>query len=92
MVLLTLIIGGLNMCLGYALAVALGYGPPGMLKTWEALTVDPPAPGQDASGQQPFGEAIPQLTAGPGAETLPGDRDAETQSAGGSQTSLVTLS
>lgn len=41
MVFLTLVIGVSNVCLGYALAVYLGYGPPGLPETWEALTMEP---------------------------------------------------
>jgi len=40
-VLLTLVIGILNVCLGYAVAVALGYGPPGLMQAWDSLTRDP---------------------------------------------------
>jgi diguanylate cyclase (GGDEF)-like protein len=36
-IVLTLIIGAVNLCLGYALAVWLGYGPPDMLAAWDAL-------------------------------------------------------
>lgn len=38
-VLLTFIIGVTNLCLGYALAMHLGYGPPGLRATWEAISV-----------------------------------------------------
>lgn len=38
MVLLTLVIGVLNVCLGYALAAHLGYGPPSPLEAWQALS------------------------------------------------------
>jgi hypothetical protein len=34
-VLLTLVIGLLNLCLGYAVAVWLGYGPPDLTETWQ---------------------------------------------------------
>ncbi len=37
MVLLTFTVGVLNICLGYAVAVYLGYGPPGLKEAWEAL-------------------------------------------------------
>ena len=40
MVLLTLIIAVLNLCLGYAAAVYLGYGPPSVWDAWEALCAD----------------------------------------------------
>ncbi len=51
MILLTFTVGVLNVCLGYAVAVFLGYGPPGLAETWEALT------GEGASGSgrvEPF--------------------------------------
>ena len=46
MVLLTFTIGLLNICLGYALAVFLGYGPPSVSDGWDAAFIDP-------SGQAP---------------------------------------
>ena len=49
MVFLTLVIGLLNVCLGYALAVYLGYGPPGLPESWEALKVESPL-GEPAEG------------------------------------------
>jgi len=39
---LTFVIGVLNVCLGYALAVYLGYGPPGLSESWQALTAAAP--------------------------------------------------
>jgi len=39
---LTFVIGVLNVCLGYALAVYLGYGPPGLPESWQALTAAAP--------------------------------------------------
>lgn len=50
MVLLTLVIGVLNLCLGYALAVHLGYAPPGLREAWYALSVR--SPGDDASERE----------------------------------------
>jgi hypothetical protein len=41
-IVLTLVIGVLNVCLGYALAVYLGYGPPGLPETWQALSTGSP--------------------------------------------------
>ncbi len=61
MVFLTLVVGLLNVCLGYALAVYLGYGPPGLPESWEALRVELPL-GEPAEG---LGE---ELAVGP-AET-----------------------
>ena len=43
MVLLTLVIGVSNVLLGFAAAVYLGFGPPGLTETWEAMTGNPPA-------------------------------------------------
>jgi diguanylate cyclase (GGDEF)-like protein len=40
-VVLTLFIGLLNLCVGYAIAVSLGYGPPSLFDAWEGLTFDP---------------------------------------------------
>jgi hypothetical protein len=39
-VLLTITIGVLNICLGYALAVCLGWGPPSFAEGWDAISVD----------------------------------------------------
>jgi len=62
-IVLVLAIGVLNLCLGYAVAVHLGYGPPGILETWESLMVEPPGGlGQAAMGdlpaQQPTEDAV----------------------------------
>ena len=43
MVVLTLLICLLNVCLGFVLAMRLGYGPPSLLDAWEAMSVDPAA-------------------------------------------------
>ncbi len=62
MVILTLTVGLLNLCLGYAVAVSLGYGPPGLIEAWDALT------GEDASlsGKvEPFSGVQQQLSATP---------------------------
>ncbi|MDY0170151.1 MAG: diguanylate cyclase [Thermoguttaceae bacterium] len=62
MIILTLTIGVLNVCLGYAVAVFLGYGPPGLLEAWEALT------GESASAYdsvEPFSGLPQQLAATP---------------------------
>jgi len=39
-IVLTLVIGVLNLSLGYALAVRLGYGPPSLLDTWEVFAAN----------------------------------------------------
>jgi hypothetical protein len=43
LVFLTLVIGVLNLGLGYALAAHLGYAPPSLPDAWEALALRPPA-------------------------------------------------
>jgi diguanylate cyclase (GGDEF)-like protein len=51
-VLLTFTIGVLNVCLGYALAVFLGYGPPSFGEVWDAFVVESPtaAPAAETQG------------------------------------------
>ena len=41
-IILTLLVGVLNLCLGYVLAVRLGYGPPGLVDAWEVLLANRP--------------------------------------------------
>lgn len=61
MVLLTFVIGVLNLCLGYALAVHLGCGPPTLRDAWTAMsavpragqTCDDRSAGTDEPAQQP---------------------------------------
>jgi len=45
LVLLTFVIGALNLCIGYGLAVSLGYGPPTLWDTWEVLRAPRPTTG-----------------------------------------------
>jgi len=45
-VLLTLVIGVLNVALGFAVAVYLGYGPPGLWEAWESLSFERSTPHQ----------------------------------------------
>ena len=70
MVELTFVIGVLNLCLGYALAVYFGYGPPTLVDAWDALSaglpVDDTSSGQFAAVEEPSDAA---------AETLVPDRD-----------------
>ena len=49
MIFLTFMIGILNLCLGYALAVNLGYGPLSLPDAWHALSTGPS--GRDGSGR-----------------------------------------
>lgn len=61
LILLTFVIGVLNLCLGYALAVHLGYGPPTLRDTWTAIsavpragqTCDDRSAGTDEPAQEP---------------------------------------
>ncbi|MHC4403583.1 MAG: hypothetical protein ACYTG0_28335 [Planctomycetota bacterium] len=39
---LTLLIGVFNLCLGYVVAVRLGFGPPSLMDTWEVLSAERP--------------------------------------------------
>jgi hypothetical protein len=40
---LILLVGLVNVCLGFALAMYLGHGPPGLAEAWEALNAAVPA-------------------------------------------------
>jgi hypothetical protein len=42
MILLVLLIGVLNVSLGFAAAVWLGHGPPGLWEAWDSLVMEPP--------------------------------------------------
>jgi len=70
-VLLTLVIGVLNVGLGYAVAVYLGYGPPGLWEAWETLSFESGAPGklEPAVAGAPF-MSTEQLLEGLGATPL----------------------
>ncbi len=58
MVLLTLVIGVLNLFLGYALAVHLGHAPPGLREAWYALSVRPP---EDDASEREVASKLPVL-------------------------------
>jgi len=65
-------VGLLNLCLGYVLAVRLGYGPPGLMDAWEVLA-NRPLP--DAVFQQPSADersahTLPQEEIGPTLEEM----------------------
>jgi diguanylate cyclase (GGDEF)-like protein len=63
-VLLTFTIGLLNICLGYALAVFLGYGPPSLSEGWDAALVEPSGQGPSlAAGSAPAAAAAGGPTA-----------------------------
>ena len=67
MVLLTFTIGILNVCLGYALAVFLGYGPPSLGEGWDALLAASPAAAPAAGAHGPdLGQAPSVAAAWPG--------------------------
>ncbi len=62
MVIFTFTVGILNLCLGYAVAVFLGYGPPGLMEAWEALTGETDS---DSGRVEPFAGLPEQLAAAP---------------------------
>ena len=66
MVLLTCTIGLLNICLGYALAVYLGYGPPGILEGWDVLMGHPLAEPPELSLMDWTGGLAVEATPHPG--------------------------
>ena len=53
-IILTLLVGVLNLCLGYVVAVRLGYGPPGLVDAWEVLLANRPT--QPAAVQDNIGK------------------------------------
>ena len=59
LVLLTFVIGVLNLCIGYGLAVYLGHGPPALRDTWEVLQSSRPIAGI-SSGRVEATEAMVQ--------------------------------
>ncbi|HUT92214.1 MAG TPA: diguanylate cyclase [Thermoguttaceae bacterium] len=72
-IILTLLVGVLNLCLGYVLAVRLGYGPPGLVDAWEVLLANRPI--QPAAVQEPppderSADAPPQENVGPTLEEM----------------------
>ncbi len=69
----TLLIGVLNLCLGYALAVRLGYGPPSLVDAWEVLTAgrpSQPAPPVKDEAPAESASAMPEEEIGPTLEEL----------------------
>jgi len=76
---LILLVACLNLGLGYAAACCLGFGPPGLIEAWEALSVDlrPRRPEAPAAGES--SEDAPD----PSADTPLGETpDLEAESAG----------
>jgi diguanylate cyclase (GGDEF)-like protein len=73
-IILTLIVGALNVCLGYVVAVCLGYGPPSLLDTWEILVADRPgrliARPRPQSAGLPANAPVPQAVSSPLEEML----------------------
>jgi len=70
LVLIIVAVGVLNVCLGFAAAWYLGYGPPGLREAWKALAPIPrPAempgpPASAASAAVPAAEGSPAQAAG----------------------------
>jgi hypothetical protein len=86
MLLLTLTIGLLNLGLGFAAAVYLGYGPPGLAAAWQAL-------GAGAGHEEEFrlaGEGEPSM-AGAGGDTAAGLSQADLDLAATEARLLVEL-
>jgi len=65
---LVLVIGLLNLCLGYALAVRLGYGPPSLEAAWEVASPKEPPEQQldklEESVEVPLDDLIHELISG----------------------------
>lgn len=57
-VLLTFVIGVLDLCLGYAIAVYLGYGPPSLWDAWDLLLASQPARGASSQHAAPTHEPL----------------------------------
>ena len=72
MVWLTLFVGVLNLCLGYAVAVCLGFAPPGAKAAWEALSVGSSAP---AGPKVSTAQMMEELVATPLEQMLDDDPD-----------------
>jgi diguanylate cyclase (GGDEF)-like protein len=73
LVVLTFLVGLVNLGLGYVLAVRLGFGPPGLWDAWEALAANRPT--QAAGLREPVArvrstEAAAQQPGGPSLEEL----------------------
>jgi len=72
-IILTLLVGVLNLCLGYVLAVRLGYGPPGLVDGWEVLLANRPPQPTVAQAPPPDArpaDAPPQEDVGPTLEEM----------------------
>jgi hypothetical protein len=68
-VVLTFVIGVLNVCLGYAIAVYMGYGPPSLPEAWQALTVQSRIPEPDQATGQAAAGLLDDETAAPGEDS-----------------------
>ncbi len=75
-VFLIFVIGVLNVCLGYVLAVRLGYGPPGLLEAWDALSAEPQGP-QEATLGASVETLVAELAATPIDQMLDDEPDEE---------------
>jgi diguanylate cyclase (GGDEF)-like protein len=68
-----LVVGVLNLCLGYVLAVQLGYGPPGLTDAWDVLVTHRATPPIDVH-QPPHvvgsADTLPQEDGGPTLEEM----------------------
>lgn len=77
MVFLTVVIGTLNICLGYALAVYLGYGPPGLTETRYAPTTTPRTVQHEAANDESIRSVVQELVSGSLEEMLDDETDEE---------------
>lgn len=72
-IILTLLVGVLNVCLGYVVAVRLGFGPPGLVDAWEVLLANRPLPKavvRQPSADERSAGALPQDDVGPTLEEM----------------------
>ncbi len=72
MVLFVLVIGLVNVCVGYGLGVYFGYGPPGLSAAWIALMSDAVADVAVPS-RGPVEGLLQQIVAGPPPSSSPAD-------------------
>jgi hypothetical protein len=65
LLLIIVAVGVLNVCLGFAVAWYLGYGPPGLREAWEALAPIPRKLETPSPAASPAGEAAPVVQGSP---------------------------
>jgi hypothetical protein len=60
---LIIAVGLLNVCLGFAVAFYLGYGPPGLREAWDALAAGPREPHAETPTAPLVGQPPPEPVA-----------------------------